>query len=144
MQFTDLIGDGNACTVRSFDLSALHTQWRNAARTRGRMREYTSHRSQVGCRGMSSEEFSRAPRSRCQTEYAFVTATSASCEPGDRPRAAVTLRGIARRERRAPQGSSSRDRAARRRVAFRKRSHSTEGSRAFVTRGNRFSSLGSV
>lgn len=28
---------------------------------------YESHLSQVGCRGMSSEEFSRAPRSRCQT-----------------------------------------------------------------------------
>jgi len=39
-------------------------------------RECTSHPSQVGCRGMSSEEFSRAPlEAAVKPECAFATAT---------------------------------------------------------------------
>jgi len=50
-------------------------------------RECTSHPSQVGCRGMSSEEFSRAPlEAAVKPECAFATATDFFVRAnGDRP-----------------------------------------------------------
>lgn len=69
-------------------------------------------------------------------EYAFVTATSASCERLEIGRAAVTLRGMKRTASDAPLSwfFISRYRAPRH-VTFRKRSHSSEGSRARLFRG---------
>lgn len=107
---------------------------------------YESHLSQVGCRGMSSEEFSRAPRSRCQIRVRLRGCHECLTRVPRReilPQAAVTPREVkTQRTRDAPLRRffsflsffffSSTDHLTSRHLAFRERSHSAEGSRTHL------------
>jgi len=90
--------DGHVNAGRSLNLSILLERVDAAvySRTRGHIRvrmytcvcshERTPHPSQVGCRGMSSEEFSRAPlEAAVKLECAFAIADFFVRAAGDRP-----------------------------------------------------------